>query len=176
MPERSRPAGRISTGTSNRPTFLNRRVRSSGCRLVCLPICTTVSQFAYRVELACAWGSGSGRLPTADPCVPQPPCIMGAVLHASRRTDSLLVLLFLCALMCAQSASFASEHSHRHASQHCCLLCHSGPLPLLQPVISTAISPMLAVAWLSLSSDFATPHEGPHTPGSSRAPPLQLPI
>src|SRR5450631_2004884 len=101
---------------------------------------------------------------------------MCAVFHASRRTNSLLVLLFLCALMCAQSASFVSEHSHRHASQHCCLLCHSGPLPLLQPVTSTGISPMLAVAWLSLSGDFDTPHEGPHTPGSSRAPPLQLPI
>src|ERR1019366_3649902 len=104
------------------------------------------------------------------------PCIIGAVLHASRRTRGLLVWLFLCALICAQSASFASEHSHRHASQHCCRLCHVGPLPLLQPVTSAGLAPVVAVAWLSLSCDFDTPHEALLTAGSSRAPPFSLPV
>src|SRR6266568_2029559 len=32
----------------------------------------------------------------------------------------LLVLLLLCAVICAQGASLASEQFHQHASQHCC--------------------------------------------------------
>ena len=107
---------------------------------------------------------------------PQPPCIISAVRHASRRTRGLLVLLFLCALICAQSASFASKHSHWGASHHCCRLCHPGPLPLLQAVNSTGLSPIRAVAWLSLSHDFEAPHEGLLTAGASRAPPLSLPV
>jgi hypothetical protein len=83
----------------------------------------------------------------------------------------LLVLLFLCALLCAQSGSFASEHSHEHSSQHCCGLCHIGPLPLLQPVTSAGLAPIVEVAWLSSSFDFDTPHEVLLAAGSSRAPP-----
>ncbi|MCX6633405.1 MAG: hypothetical protein NTW28_37900 [Candidatus Solibacter sp.] len=88
----------------------------------------------------------------------------------------MLVLLFLCALICAQTASFASEHSHQHSPEHCCGLCHAGPLPLLQPVTSAGFAPIVAVAWLSWSRDFDTPHEALLTAGSSRAPPSSLPV
>ena len=103
------------------------------------------------------------------------PCIIGEVLHASRRTRGLLVWLFLCALIWAQSASFASDHAHNR-SEHCCGLCHVGPLPLLQPVASAGFAPTVAVAWLPLSRDFDTPHEALLTAGSSRAPPFSLPV
>jgi hypothetical protein len=86
-----------------------------------------------------------------------------------------LVVLFLCALISAQTALFASEHSHNR-SEHCCGLCHIGPLPLLEPVASAGITPILAVAWLSLSGDFDAPHEALPTTGSSRAPPFSLPV
>jgi hypothetical protein len=97
------------------------------------------------------------------------------VLHARRKLRGLFVLLFLCALICAQTASFASEHSHNR-SEHCCGLCHIGPLPLLEPVTSAGFTPILAVAWLSRSGDFDSPHEAPPATGSSRAPPFSLPV
>jgi len=100
---------------------------------------------------------------------------MGAVFHAHRRTRALFSLLFLCALICAQSASFASEHSH-NGSEHCCGLCHVGPLPLLQPAASAGFTPIVTVAWLSPSRDFGTPHEALLAAGSSRAPPFSLPV
>jgi hypothetical protein len=84
-------------------------------------------------------------------------------------------VLFLCALVCAQTASFASEHSHNR-SEHCCALCHIGPLPLLEPVTSAGFTPILVVAWLSLSGDFDSPHEALPATGSSRAPPFSLPV
>src|SRR3954451_8797711 len=101
---------------------------------------------------------------------------MGAVFHAHRTIRASLVVLFLCALRCAQSASFASEHSHQHSSQHCCGLCHVGPLPLLQPVAAVSGAPIVTIAWLPWSRDFETPHEAQLTAGSSRAPPLSIPV
>jgi hypothetical protein len=101
---------------------------------------------------------------------------MGTVFHAHRTTRALLVVLFLCALVCTQSALFASEHSYQHSSQHCCGLCHVGPLPLLQPVSSAGFAPIVAVAWLPWSRNFDTPHEALLTAGSSRAPPASLAV
>jgi len=97
------------------------------------------------------------------------------VFHARRTLRGLFVLLFLCALICAQTASFASDHSHNR-SEHCCGLCHVGPLPLLQPVTAAGGAPIMAVAWLALSRDFDTPHEALLAAGSSRAPPFSLPV
>jgi len=101
---------------------------------------------------------------------------MSAVVHLCRKSKGLFVLLFLCALICAQTASFASEHAHQHSSQHCCGLCHVGPMPLVQPTMSAVFAPIVAVAWLAWSHDFDTPGGVLHTPGSSRAPPLSLPL
>jgi uncharacterized membrane protein len=97
------------------------------------------------------------------------------VFQAHRTLRALFVLLFLCAVICAQTASFASEHSHNR-SEHCCGLCHIGPLPLLEPVTSAGFTPILAVAWLSCSGDFDAPHEAVLRAGSSRAPPFSLPV
>src|SRR5438045_1617698 len=81
-----------------------------------------------------------------------------------------LVLLLLCAVVCAQ-ASFAFGHSHQRSSQHCCGLCHAGPLPFLQPVNSAASAPAIAMAWLCRAVDCDTPHEVRLAASSSRAPP-----
>jgi hypothetical protein len=83
-----------------------------------------------------------------------------------------LVALFLCAMVCAQAASLASEYWHHHSSQHCCLLCHIGPLPLLQSNVSAAaVAPVLSTVWLERSSGVETPHEVLRAAGDSRAPP-----
>jgi hypothetical protein len=88
---------------------------------------------------------------------------------AARRL--IYLLLLLSALVFAQTTSLASEHLHQHSSQHCCGLCHSGPLPFVQPAIAANVAPMLSVAWLENSSGLDTPHEVILTAGSSRAPP-----
>ncbi|MGA2268056.1 MAG: hypothetical protein ABSH44_06250 [Bryobacteraceae bacterium] len=83
-----------------------------------------------------------------------------------------LVALFLCVMVCAQAASLASEHSHHCSSAHCCLLCHSGPMPLLQSTVSAAaFAPGVPVAWLERFSGFDAPREVLLTAGDSRAPP-----
>jgi hypothetical protein len=81
-----------------------------------------------------------------------------------------LVLLLLSAVVCAQTASLSAEHSH-NSSQHCCGLCHVGPIPFLQPVVAAALAPIVALAWLASASDLDSPHEVLLTAGSSRAPP-----
>jgi hypothetical protein len=81
-----------------------------------------------------------------------------------------LVLLLMCVVFCAQAVSLAWDHSHPD-SQHCCGLCHAGPLPFLQPPISGLLAPAVAVAWLASPSDINTAHETLLSSGSSRAPP-----
>ena len=89
---------------------------------------------------------------------------------AARRFVTLLLLL--CALVFAQTTSLASEHLHQHSSQqHCCGLCHIGPLPFLQPAISASVSPQLTVLWIAGFLESASPHEVLLSDGSSRAPP-----
>jgi uncharacterized membrane protein len=83
---------------------------------------------------------------------------------------SLLVLVLLYAMVCAQTALLSSEHSH-NSSQHCCGLCHVGPIPFLQPVVAAVLAPIVALAWLASASDRDSPHEVLLTAGSSRAPP-----
>jgi hypothetical protein len=83
---------------------------------------------------------------------------------------SSLVLLLLYAVVCAPTASLSAEHSH-NSSQHCCGLCHVGPIPFLQPVAAAALAPIVALAWLASASDLDSPREVLLTAGSSRAPP-----
>ena len=82
----------------------------------------------------------------------------------------LLVLLFLCAVISAQAASFAGIHSHEHSAQHCCALCHAGPLPFLDPGIVAAISPHVAVIWIAYPPESESLGDVPLDGGSSRAP------
>jgi hypothetical protein len=83
----------------------------------------------------------------------------------------LFVCLLLCAVMCAQAASLASEHAHWSFSQHCCGLCHAGPLPFVQPVIAAEFLPVLQAVWLECSFEPGPAHEVLLGAGSSRAPP-----
>jgi hypothetical protein len=82
-----------------------------------------------------------------------------------------LLLLLLGAILCAQTASVVSGHFHQHSSQHCCGLCHAGPLPFLQPSASAALAPLFAPTWLEVPDLPGAPREALLTAGSSRAPP-----
>src|SRR5436189_4155810 len=94
---------------------------------------------------------------------------MHSETSAARRT--LFLLLLLCAVVIAQTSSLASEHLHQHSSQHCCGLCHTGPLPFIQASVSSATAPAVSVSWLESASARDITHEAPITAGGSRAPP-----
>jgi hypothetical protein len=82
----------------------------------------------------------------------------------------LLVLLFLCAVISAQAASFSGVHSHQNSTQHCCALCHAGPLPFLEAGMAVAPVPYLATSWVAGPPESEAPRDVLLDSGSSRAP------
>jgi hypothetical protein len=87
------------------------------------------------------------------------------------RTRLAVVLLMLCATVAAQSHGLAAAHEDHRANQHCCLLCHFGPLPLMQAAAPAAPAPLFSVAWLDPNPAFEPTREALLATSSSRAPP-----
>ena len=83
----------------------------------------------------------------------------------------ILVLLLLCVIVFAQVAALASQFEQHGACDHCCLLCHVGPLALLPPSVPVFLAPAAPAGWRAASfvSDIA--RELPLAASSSRAPP-----
>ena len=71
----------------------------------------------------------------------------------------------------AQSSALALEHQAHHACDHCCLLCHSGPLPFLEINVPAAGVPVVPVAWVASAAEFQGAHDILIPTSSSRAPP-----
>ena len=67
------------------------------------------------------------------------------------RGKLLLIVLLLCATLGAQTNSLASEQETHHGSQHCCRLCHIGPIPILPAASRRRRGPDLAAVWMSRS-------------------------
>jgi hypothetical protein len=84
---------------------------------------------------------------------------------------ALLIVLLLCVTCVAQFAALGSERETHHASDHCCLRCHIGPLQFLGATASPAIAPVFEVVWLTPAAEVATAEDFglPATP--ARAPP-----
>ena len=87
------------------------------------------------------------------------------------RRNLLLIVLLLCATLGAQANSLASEQESHKGSQHCCRLCHMGPVPILTAATVAVVAPTFSVVWV-------TPHRAPGAPrevllaaAPSRAPP-----
>jgi len=89
--------------------------------------------------------------------------------YSGRRT--LLVLCMLCLAVWGQCSALALEHHEHHATDHCCLLCHVGPLPFLQTNVSAAPVPVLPVARVAFAADFQDVVDFLIPTSSSRAPP-----
>jgi hypothetical protein len=89
-----------------------------------------------------------------------------------RGTWVLWILLLLCAVCCAQTASLFEIHSHEHSPQHCCGLCHTGPLPFVAPAGGAENTPLLAVVALAIWAEgrCASEQSSSHIP--TRGPPL----
>jgi hypothetical protein len=90
-------------------------------------------------------------------------------IHCDRRL--LLVLLLLCVTVSVQSAALSAESKSHQPTDHCCLLCHVGPLPFLQTSFSAVLAPVFQVVWLAPPARLQTASDVRLVPSPSRAPP-----
>jgi hypothetical protein len=90
-------------------------------------------------------------------------------IHCDRRL--LVVLILLCVTILAQSSALSAQSQPHHSPDHCCLLCHVGPLPFLQTSVSALLAPVFQVVWLAPPAYFETTSDVRLVPSSSRAPP-----
>jgi len=88
-----------------------------------------------------------------------------------RSVRTLLVLLLVCVILLSQSLALASQEESHHGPDHCCLLCHVGPLPFLQTTVTATVTPIFLVAWLAPTPDFEPAHLVPLFTTASRGPP-----
>jgi hypothetical protein len=79
--------------------------------------------------------------------------------------------VLLSLVVFTQASSLLSEQFHHHSSEHCCALCHIGPLPFLQPAQATCAAPGLSVERIEVSAHHDTPRDVRLPSGFSRAPP-----
>ena len=86
-------------------------------------------------------------------------------------TRLLGVIVLLCAVASAQAVSLAQIHPHQHSSQHCCGLCHAGPLAFVPISMDAAALPALALIGLASAEDGAGARDPLAAAASSRAPP-----
>jgi hypothetical protein len=82
-----------------------------------------------------------------------------------------LVLLLLCVMVFAQVAALASQFDQHGPSDHCCLLCHVGPMALLPPSVPVVLAPAAPAGWRAASLVSELAREMPLAAISSRAPP-----
>jgi hypothetical protein len=94
---------------------------------------------------------------------------MMRVIHCDRRL--LVVLLLLCVMVLAQSSAVSAERESHHSPDHCCLLCHVGPMPFLQTSVPVTIAPAVHVEWLAPNPEFESVHDVLLATSYSRGPP-----
>lgn len=90
---------------------------------------------------------------------------------ASSTKLTAVVVFLLCLTVWSQAAALAAEGEQHHPSDHCCLLCHVGPLAILQTPAAAVPAPLFAVVWLVPLSHFVGNYSAPVAHRSSRAPP-----
>jgi uncharacterized membrane protein len=83
----------------------------------------------------------------------------------------LLIVLLLCAALGAQANSLASEQENHHGSQHCCRLCHIGPIPILYSTRVVSVVPVFSAVWVVRPSAPGPRRDVLVAATSSRAPP-----
>jgi hypothetical protein len=82
-----------------------------------------------------------------------------------------IILLLLCVIVFAQVAALASQFDQHGPSDHCCLLCHVGPLALLPPSVPAVLAPAAPAGWRAASPISELAREMPLAASPSRAPP-----
>jgi hypothetical protein len=91
--------------------------------------------------------------------------------YLNRHRKALLIVLLLCVTGVAQFAALASEPETHHASDHCCLRCHVGPLPFLEASAQAAVAPVFEVVWLTPAPEAQAPDDAQLPASPARAPP-----
>jgi hypothetical protein len=91
--------------------------------------------------------------------------------HLHRHRKALFIVLLLCVTGVAQFAALVAEPETHHASDHCCLRCHAGPLQFLEASASPAIAPVFEVVWLTPAAEVTTTHDVQLPASPARAPP-----
>jgi hypothetical protein len=86
---------------------------------------------------------------------------------------ALLILLLLSLTTAAQASAFDPQHESHHAPGHCCLLCHTGPMPILRTAVPAAVAPVFRLTWLVPTLNVQPVPEVLLAAGSSRAPPIE---
>ena len=90
-------------------------------------------------------------------------------LHTHRK--ALFIVLLLCVTGVAQFGALVSEPETHHASDHCCRLCHIGPIPILPSAAVAIVAPIFSAVWVAPSSAPGAPREVLLASAPSRAPP-----
>ena len=93
---------------------------------------------------------------------------MHQLLHHRK---ALFIVLLLCVTGVAQFAALVGEPESHHSADHCCLLCHMGPLHFLEASASAGLAPVFAVVWLTPATDEAAAHDVQLPSSPARAPP-----
>jgi len=97
---------------------------------------------------------------------------MNMLFEGRFRGKLLLIVLLLCAILGAQASSLVSEQEHHHGAQHCCRLCHIGPVPILPSAVApVVVAPFFAAVWVVPSGAPGAPREVLLAAAPSRAPP-----
>ena len=84
---------------------------------------------------------------------------------------ALFIVLLLCVTGVAQFAALVGEPESHHSADHCCLLCHMGPLHFLEASASAGLAPVFAVVWLTPAADEGSAHDVQLPSSPARAPP-----
>jgi hypothetical protein len=84
---------------------------------------------------------------------------------------ALFIVLLLCVTGIAQYAALGAERESHHASDHCCLRCHIGPLQFLGASTPLALEPIFEVVWLTPAAEVATAQDIRLPASPARAPP-----
>ena len=91
--------------------------------------------------------------------------------HIHRHRKALFIVLLLCVTGVAQFSALLSEPETHHASDHCCRLCHAGPLQFLQASASAGLAPVFDVVWMTPAVEVAMAHDVRLSASPARAPP-----
>ena len=84
---------------------------------------------------------------------------------------ALFIVLLLCVTGLAQFSALIGQPENHRSSDHCCLLCHVGPLPFLEASASSAIAPVFEMVWMTPVTGAATTHDAFLPSSPARAPP-----
>lgn len=93
------------------------------------------------------------------------------MLHCGHGTRRYLLMVLLCLVVLTQSAEFTSANEIHGSQDHCCLLCHVGPLPFLNTTLLPSMTPVLAIVRLEFRQELTAVPERALTAHSSRGPP-----